>query len=249
MLVIAVAAALMGGTRAALADPVATQPAATTQPVAAADPPAGLMRQWFTELASDDSNQRDHAQLQLLGLPRSSLDRLRSLVQENRPLPPAQVAALHEIVMHVFLSGEDYPANPEMGSLGVYPDESPFDVNNTERIGVRIDHRIPGFPAYQFLKDGDLVLGIRAGPDAPVQLTPTFSILAQVVGTVGVRQEISLDVLRQGQRMRIDVPLRPRLVILDPAGGGLLRFVADWRQKGEDYWQREFVPLVRPGVS
>ena len=79
----------------------------STQPAAqfAADSPA---RTWFAQLASMDDAKRDDARTGLMGLTRDDLPSLRALVDESRPLAAAQVAALHEIVLQLFLSGEPY---------------------------------------------------------------------------------------------------------------------------------------------
>jgi hypothetical protein len=57
-----------------------------------------------------------------------------------------------------------------------------------------------------------------------------------------------LEVLRQGQRIRVPIRLRPKPIEPD-TDPGKEAFFDQWQKKGEDYWQNQFLPLLRPGVS
>src|SRR5258708_2183625 len=93
--------------------------APSTQPVIsfAADAPA---RGWVGDLASPEDAKREEARTNLMGLSREDLPRLRALVEENRPVAAAQAAALHEIVVQIYLSEEPYEQDfPLTGFLGL----------------------------------------------------------------------------------------------------------------------------------
>jgi hypothetical protein len=204
---------------------------------------------WFAGLASPDADLREQSRTNLLGLSRGDLPRLHDLVEQNRPLAPSQMAALHDIVVHLYLSGETYPSDPKYGVLGLrwlYTIDVP-------RLGVPVEQRLPGFGGFQMLHDGDLILGIFVQPDAPLQQlpnleTPSITVLRSGIENVGSRRDIELEVLRQGQRIRVPIRLRPRPIEPD-TDPGKEAFFDQWQKKGEDYWQNQFLPLLRPGVS
>jgi hypothetical protein len=205
--------------------------------------------QSFAGLASPDADLREQSRTNLLSLSRSDLPRLHELVEQNRPLAPAQMAALHDIVVHLYLSGEPYPSDPQNGVLGL---RWPYTLD-VPRLGVPVEDRLPGFGGFQMLRDGDLILGIFVQPDAPLQQlpnleTPTITVLRSAIDSVGPKRDIELEVLRQGQRIRVPVRLRPRPI--EPATDeGKVAFFDAWQKKGEDYWQAQFLPLLRPGGS
>ena len=201
--------------------------------------------QWFAGLASADANQREQSRTNLLGLSRGDLPRLRELVEQNRPLAPAQMTALHDIVVHLYLTGEPYPSDPLLGVIGLrWADEEP------PRLGVPVDQRIPGFGGFQMLRDGDLILGVLLHSDSSsLQLTPSVAVLQYAIESIGPGHDVVLEVLRQGQRIQVSVHLRPKPIPPDSSPQGIESFFDDWQKKGEDYWKNQFLPLLRPGVS
>jgi hypothetical protein len=90
---------------------------------APATQPAGQIRQWFAELADADAARRDAAWQHLMDLHRQDLPALRDIVEQSRPLAPTQVAALHDVVVQAFLTGESYDADWENGFLGIMQPE------------------------------------------------------------------------------------------------------------------------------
>ena len=223
----------------------ATSP--TTQPVVefSVDSP---VRTWFSELASADETKRDEARTLLMGLTRDDLPRLRELVARSRPLAAEQAAALHEIVVHVYLSGEPYAANGSKGFLGLqHLDSGAF------RLGTPVQSPLPGFPSCQMLRDGDLIRAVVVHPEAPSLEqdlpTPNGETLHNVIAGAGANQTVVLEILRQGQTIRVPLRLLPRPVVCDESQMDMAAFITERQQKGEEYWQREFVPLVRAGMS
>ena len=222
----------------------------------AADAPSTqpTINQSFANLASPDADLRDQAKSRLLGLSRSDLPALRELVEQNRPLAPAQMAALHDIVVHLYLSGEPYESDPDFGFIGLRWTDVDM-INDVPRLGVPVGTRLPGFPGFQLLRDGDLILGVFLQPDSPLQQWPnryttTIRMLQLGIEAAGNQRDIVLLVLRQGQRMRIPVRLRPKMKVPDLAAAtDIETYFLQWQKKGEDYWQAQFLPLLRPGVS
>jgi hypothetical protein len=218
----------------------------STQPVT--DVPADApVRRWFSDLASPDAQQREQAQTELLGLNRQQLQQLRWLVAHGQAVAPSQLAALHEIVIHDFLSGEPYTPM-DAGFLGLrWPDRG-----DVARLGVPVEIRIPGFPSFQMLRTGDLILGVITNPGTPIaqlpKLTPSRSVLTQVIQIAGANRDVVLEILRHGQRIRIALRLDPRPAETETEQAAIAFFNAR-QNKAEQYWQTEFLPLLRTNVS
>jgi hypothetical protein len=239
LIVIAAALVAQGEMPATL--PATTRPAAEFN----ADAPP---RKWFVQLASPDQQIRDEARIQLMGLSRDGLPALRKLVEKSRPLAAEQAAALHEIVVHLYLSGEPYSSDNSKGFLGL---QNLYE--GPPRMGVPVQKRIPGFPSFQMLRPGDLILAVVLHPDSPTQEmdlpTPNGLVLHDVIMHAGSDQTVVLQVLRQGQTLQVPLRLRPAPVLPELAPVEVEAFFANRVQKGEDYWQREFMPLLRPRIS
>jgi hypothetical protein len=75
--------------------------------------------QWLAQLASGEPRVREQARISLMGLRRTDLPALLELVRRAPRLAPSQRAALHDIVMQVYLSSEPYIGNRQIGFLGV----------------------------------------------------------------------------------------------------------------------------------
>ena len=231
------------------ARPVAS---ATTQRSSPAD-----IAKWFTQLADDDPATRDAARINLMGLKRDQLDDLRQVVEENKAIAPAQSTVLHDIVCHVFLTGEDYEKLPN-GFMGVIllpvlqPPAAPRDEAADEarvefrgRTGVRIAQRVPGFCGFRYLQEDDLVIAVMATD--VVRITEVQELMALVRGTAP-GETISLQLIRQGKSMRVAFKLDAK-----PAETIAQNQVEEFRNprlsKAEEYWQKVFAPLVTGKLS
>jgi hypothetical protein len=231
----------------ARADSSTTQPA-STQPTTPSISDSA-MQSWFEQLASDDGTKRDEARTLLMGLSRDALPRLRKLVEASVPLAPDQTASLHEIVLQSYLSGEPYPEDQlQRGFLGL--SWSPSMNAEFIRLGVPVEKRLPGFPSFQMLRDGDLILGVLLKPKAPSYAWPniqtrSLGLLQQAIADLGAKHEVVLEVLRQGQTIHVSLRLgaRPLLMVTEVDA-----FSAARLQKAEGYWKQEFVPLLRPRI-
>src|SRR5688500_9245070 len=145
----------------------ATQP--TTQPKTQSPVAAQQLTAWFAELGDPDADVRAAAFSKLLGLSRDDLAGLRTVVEAARPVSPAQGAALHDVVIHVYLGGEPFDADRESGFLGVrslQPDLDALHLGGEPALGqdggVPVGERLPGFCGFRGLRGGDVILGIVA---------------------------------------------------------------------------------------
>jgi len=220
--------------------------------------PNSPVRAWFAELASPDALVRDKAQTQLMGMSREELWGLRSLIQRTRPLAPSQVAALHDIVIQVVLANESYDAAvPNKGFIGVrWQDNGSTAIGSAPARGIALDERLPGFPGYRWLRDGDVIRAVIIAPgtqmEQPRQISDADS-LKGAVSSESVDKPLVLVVLRQGQEIRVPIRLSllpkdlDRNAMNDP--GPVTAFLASRLQRAEQCWQEQFAPLLRPDLS
>lgn len=249
-----VALVLLMGAIYVYADP-ATQPTtratianATTRPTS-----ENQIAAWFTELANRDSSRRDAARQNLMGLSRADLPTLRAIVQKNHPLAPSQAAALRDIVTQVFLSGETYNPVPQHAFLGVtyqgYVPGAPADIDDgNPQAGVVVTDRIPGFPAYRALQNGDVIMGATEMGDDIISRTDE---LQGLINTYHDGDTIHLKILRAGQTIIVPVKLCAHPdwdthQFLD------IRQVPEVRKrqlKADDYWDANFAQFIDDSVS
>lgn len=243
------------------ADPPTTQPAAAPSADAlAADSP---IRKWFNQLADPDPKVRDQAKIDLMGIKGDDLPKLRQLVVDSKPISPAQSGALHDIVLQAFLASESYKV-PGGGDSDASGTEGPFflgilwpthDGDDEARLGVAVDERLPGFPSYRFLRKGDMILGVYIGPDAPLLETPYMethsrsALISAIAGSPG-SQNVVLQVLRDGETIKIAVKMAPRPLDADGIAIGAIRaFNATRLDRADAYWQENFAPLLEGKID
>jgi hypothetical protein len=220
-------------------------PPATTQ--------STQIQHWFDNLADADPAVRDDARIALMGLNRPELATLRDVVEKNRPLAASQLAALHDIVVHVFLATEPYEKE-NGGFLGVRPEEfqqtpvgaSEDDATEVHCIsGVRISEIVPGFCANRYLRENDIVIGVVGKQYQPTQDYPTF---IKTIAEIPPGETVTLEVLRQGRVARVSLPLDAR-----PHGPKSADEMREWNrprlEAAEAYWKSNFASLVPPGMS
>jgi hypothetical protein len=212
----------------------------TSQP--STQPSAQQVRAWFGDLATRDGTVREAARMRLMGLERRDLPTLRGVVQESRPLAPAQATALYDIVMQIYLAGDPYDADETAGFLGVsLPRE---DMSGPESPVVILD-RIPGFCAYRYLQDGDVVLSLVAPNETKF---PNPEEFRKTIHDLTPGQPIEFEVLRQGQVVRVPMTLSPRPKAVE-VDGQLHQLRQERDQKAFQYWRDTFAPLVGEEVS
>lgn len=238
----------------------ATQP--TTQPAdqLAANSP---IRGWFRQLADPDPKIRDRAKTDLMGISADDLPRLRQLVVESQPLSPAQSGVLYDIVIQAYLASQPYRVWGTTYANSFGEGNSYFlgitwsDLNlQTEpaRLGAIVEERLPGFPSYRFLRTGDMILGVYFQPDRPLNekpnvVTHTVGALIDAIHLQGAR-ELVLEVLRDGETIRIPVTMAPRPVDADPLVLGAVQAFNEARVVQADaYYNENFAPLVDQNIE
>ncbi len=226
---------------------------ATTQPAdsRAADELAPI-KAWFTDLASKDSTLRDAALTNLMGIKASELPALRQVVEESRPLVPAQASVLRQIVTQVFLSGEHYDGDPAAGFLGIRMEQTVVSFRDPAQgespvtnAGVVIVERMPGFPGARMLRDGDVILAILDRPDAPLRDPQDFAL---AVKDMGAGATVHFQILRRGQIMRAAVKLDVRPLEANQ-GFGMNDLLERRRLRADEFWATHFASLVKEEVS
>jgi hypothetical protein len=251
----------IAGSSASAQDPSQTSDVANPQSVTtrpdlelAADSP---IRKWFIALADADPQVRDQASEDLMGISGDDLPKLRQLVIESQPLVPDQTAALKDIVTQAYLASQKYDVtdgkqtDPSGGQgpffLGLL---WPLDTGSDPRLGVPVDERIPGFPSYRFLHRGDMIMGIFINPSATLMQFPNtethnIDALKSAISTSPAAQDIALQVLRNGQVLKLRLKMAPRPLYADPANPGALRqFTADRAADADRYWNENFARLL-----
>ncbi len=235
-LVLAAAALLAPGTAPA------SQPAATPSSRPASAPPAApaadALRTWYLQLADPDPDVREQARLNLMGIKRRDLATLETIVAESRPVQASQAAVLHDIVTHVHMAGEPYQTIDTMGGFLGLRDMRDWDSPR----GVMITMRIPGFPAYRMLREGDVIVGIEEFPEHEFAGTNQFiAVMRQMpAGTT-----LTFRVLRGGNVQKVPVTLGHRPAAAAGNDGAAMAMLETTRQtKADEYWARAFAPLV-----
>jgi hypothetical protein len=209
------------------------------------------MRQAFSDLDDPDASVRERARVSLMGLRRRDLPAFQKLVQDSRPLAPAQAAVLKQLVLHVYLAGEPYETTGSLGFLGVRMQPTSVRIPAAEgaeqtiaAVGVVIVERMPGFVGSRMLLDGDVILGLAERQDA--RMVDPFDFAA-VIQSINPGTTVHFQILRQGQVVRVPVTLDPKPIESEPVL--LQRLVERRLEKAEDYWNRAFAGLVKEGVG
>src|SRR5579862_2407708 len=141
-----------------------------------ANPREGQIAKWIDQLTDADPETRESATESLMGLTRDELPLLHQLAIKSSPLLPSQITALHDVVKQVYLSGE----NEKVGSGGFmgirWPTQEILALNNDPDYpdGLPVEDRIPGFPGYRFLHDGDLITGVENHPEINAHSVQSF---------------------------------------------------------------------------
>lgn len=253
LMVLGIAATPLWAQEGATPPAAATTP--STRPATAPTADRQTLQRQFQALADRDSAVRQEARRRLMELQASDLPLLRQMVADARPLRPAQVAALHDVVMQVFLAGDPYPANPDQGFLGIGMGAPAFMANRDDAEeddgsdGVVVLSRFPGFPGYRFLLDGDVILGVKSG--GRVQRINASQGLSNAVAGRPSGATITLEVQRQGRLMEVSVTLAPMPQAAQPAPGAANRFESfqnERLQRAQAYWDVHFAPLMRQNM-
>ena len=216
---------------------------------AAADPsPTDVrVRTWFADLVDGEPDLRADARQSLMGLTPADLPRLLAAARDARPLAPDAVAAVREVVAHVYLTIDpDGPAGGGRHVIGIlWPTVDP---DADDPAGVAVDQRMAGFPARRWLRDGDRITAVNLHPDGPAERWPdvpvrsAFALRDALQADPAARVAI-LVVRRGGYDVRLPVPLVPQPAEVSRQPVSL--YLADRDRRADDYWQSTFAPVVK----
>jgi hypothetical protein len=216
--------------------------APTTQPARVAG-----IKQMVGKLANDNYQVREAARIELMGLKRSELPLLLEAMKQSLPLEPSQSMALHDIVTQVYLSGEDYEKEEGLsGFLGISMatvDSENEGLLSIER-GIAVVSRVPGFCAFRMLQPGDVILSMDTGTDRIEFRSPNpKAVFTGAVMAIEAGNTVKFEVLRQGQIIDVSVMLsrRPRGLNVP---GSIESFNTERANRAEDYWDKDFAPLL-----
>ncbi len=197
-----------------------------------------------------------------MGMTPADLPAFRRLIADSLPLEPAQVQPLHDIVEQVYLAGEKYSVKTDNGDTLTDASGSspPFfmgirrvDASDLDpRLGAPVEARVPGFPAFRFLRDGDMILSIGPNPATSLVQRPVIethsldNVIHAITPDSGPQlQDVILAVLRDGEEIRIPLRLAPRPYLADALNPDALNaFEAPRINAAEEYWNENFHPLV-----
>jgi hypothetical protein len=223
------------------------------------------IRALLKNLGSEKFAEREQARTDLMGLPGDSLEDLRRIVTTDPAPLPAVVAALHDVVGHLFLKKEGYTPFGAKGQpqwvLGIPPPSDGPGADETPRVGFPITSLMPGLPSYQYLRIGDLVTGVYIRPDLPISRTPNMPTRTWTdfrTGIDGARTYsggkippvVDMQVLRNGETIRVTVPMAPKPADDDDTPSSRQTFQAARAERAERYWHEKFaVPLKLVGAD
>ena len=200
---------------------------------------------WFSDLANRDASIREQARVNLMGISRDDLETLRKVVETGRPLAPSQAMAIREIVDQVYQATEPYKPMPESpGFLGVLMSDPSVIVEAADPdspAGVIVIGRIKGFCAYRQLQDGDVILQVND------QRVRADNDLMEVIRKCKGGDVVLMHILRGGQQMDVSVTLAARPIWAQQIPT-MEDFKRERQRKSDDYWEKNFAPLLDTGL-
>ena len=205
------------------------------------DPILQKIRRSFVGLTDEDPDVREEARRDLMGLTRKELPAFHRVLAEHLPLAPAETDVLHDIVQQIYLADFSYPTENAQGFLGV---SFGYNAKFIEPPcgGVEILNRLPGFCAYRHFEDGDVVMAVGDPPNEVEPHTPDE--MTRVVKVHSPGQKLTFKVFRRGRIQEVTLVLDARPLVADDLVGGINDLMAQRRIEADEYWERNFQPLV-----
>jgi hypothetical protein len=212
---------------------------------APASQPTHRIRSLVEQLNDRDGQRRDDALRELLSLRADHLPLLRQAVADARPLTPGQISLLRQAVRHIYITGVHYPVAPnDLPFLGLSWESPNTSDEWKEMGGVPVTRRIPGFSAYQMLREGDIIRGIEELPGIPLASTKD---VGEAVSAFKAGQSIHLQIIRNGKVMTVEVLLRNK-----PLEISLQTRLDDWVDQqtaaADQYWDNFFAQVLEENV-
>lgn len=222
---------------AASAEPSTTQSAVTENTLVA----------WLAELDAKSPDTRAAAAAKLMQLTRDDLPTLKKAVERSRPVSPEQIAVLHDVIIHVWLTGEAYPQREE-GFLGISLISTDRWGEDPSNAGILVVNRMPGFAAYGVLLDGDVIVEIQEIPGIRFQMIEEF---AGAISRYKPGRLVNLVVQRGGKQIVVPIRLSARPVAAgDLRRGNTMDTLLGQRiLAAEKYYDETFARLLGEEIS
>lgn len=200
---------------------------------------------WLAELDAKSPDVRSAAATKLMQLSRDNLPILKKAVEKSRPISPEQSSVLHDVVIHVWLTGESYPKRQEgfLGTSLVATDR--WGNGDSDNDGVLVVNRMPGFAAYGALLDGDLIVEIQEIPGIRFNRVDEF---AGAISRYRPGKLLNLIVQRGGKQIVVPIRLSVRPEAAgDPRGvvrGNMDALLGERAIAAEKYFDDTFAHLL-----
>jgi hypothetical protein len=193
----------------------------------------------ISQLGSDDAGERQRALGELMKLKIRDLPAIREAAISQSPLLPGQVGALRQAVTQIYLAGQPYLVDPDYyGFIGLR-----WSPEFAKASPIVVDERIPGFPAYQYLRPGDVILQFTDAPQIQLRTPDDFMPVAhRMVGGDSFR----LTIRRDGRPIVITMTFDYFPIQFYPIELNASKFdawIQDRQQKAEEYWKSEFCAI------
>jgi hypothetical protein len=104
--------------------------------------------------------------------------------------------------------------------------------------------RIPGFSAYQVLREGDILQGVKEVPGVELHSTKDVGV---TVSSFPAGQTITLLILREGKPMSVKVLLRNKPLAIVP-DGNLDPWLDEQTMAADQYWHNFFGQVLEDNV-
>lgn len=194
------------------------------------------------QLSDPDQTKRKAAFDQLLRSKPGDLQLISSIVRQDPvqdKLNPEQWSSLKMAVDHLYLSANPPESSLDESFLGVQ-----MQMNNAFgdplSASIRINSRMPGFPAFTVLDDGDEIIEVEGHPVGLLEGGFGNTVRRWPPGRL-----LQLTIIRNGQRQAISIRPGPRPLAADQRG---VDWSAERQTLADEYWQKEFAPAAeQPG--
>ncbi|MFW6336182.1 MAG: hypothetical protein ACOC3G_03545 [Phycisphaeraceae bacterium] len=177
------------------------EPAAEPEPTIVSEPLDEVDRV-LRSLASPSYEQRVAATQRLMDTDFADTPRLEKALAASDSVEVQH--RLMRVMRHrAVMAMRDDVDNPEGGSLGVRFESAPaHTVPNQLQPGIRIVLTLPGFPAYEKLRAGDIVTTLNG---QPLSRRDPASDFADTIGSYPRGQSLELGVVRNGELLSLTV--------------------------------------------
>jgi hypothetical protein len=235
------------------AAPPSTKSTAET-PATSSSVDAKRVAEFYRQLGALNPVDRNNARVELMGLSLSDLTILRETASASQPMSPSQALALRDIVIHVYVASQTLSATEPAAFLGLESSGGGFDSiavsdpaypdDPTKTIfGTSFKSRKPGFCAFRYLQDGDVILSCEDVDNGPGQVISLegFVKMKTIIGSMAPGTNIRMRVLRGGSVVTLSFRLDARPA--ETAG------LPEVERAADVYWRENFLQLINPDFT